>query len=73
MKSKTIRELRVIAQDKGLRRYFKLTTAELVALLLEQTTKEIPTPPPKSKGKKRRPELPVRKIPSPQGMDEFEK
>ena len=47
--------------------------AELVALLLEQTTKEMPTPPPKSKGKKRRPELPVRKIPSSQGMDEFEK
>ena len=33
----------------------------------------MPTPPPWSKGKKRRPALPVSIIPSPQEMDEFEK
>ena len=33
----------------------------------------MPTPPPRSKGKKRRPALPVSIIPSPQEMDEFEK
>ena len=33
----------------------------------------MPKPPPWSKGKKRRPALPVSIIPSPQEMDEFEK
>ena len=33
----------------------------------------MPTPPPRSKGKKRRPELPVKIIPNPKEMDEFEK
>ena len=33
----------------------------------------MPTPSPRSKGKKSRPELPVKIIPSPQEMDEFEK
>ena len=33
----------------------------------------MPTPPPWSKGKKRRPALPLSIIPSPQEMDEFEK
>ena len=69
----TIRELRGIAKDKGLHGLYKLKKADSVALLLEQTTKEVPTPPPRSKGKKRRPALPLRIIPSPQEMDEFEK
>ena len=69
----TIRELRGIAKDKGLHGLYKLKKADSVALLLEQTTKEVPTPPPRSKGKRRRPALPLRIIPSPQEMDEFEK
>ena len=38
----------------------------LVALLLEQSAEEMPTPPPRSNGKKRRPVAPVKIIPSPQ-------
>ena len=33
--TKTLRELRSIAKDKGLRGYYKLKKADLVALLLE--------------------------------------
>ena len=45
----------------------------MVSLLSEQSAGEISTPAPRSKGKERRPVLPVKIIPSPQEMDEFEK
>ena len=73
MNTKTVRELRSIALHKGLRGYYKLKKADLLALLLEQSSEEMPTPAPRSKGKKRRPVLPIKIIPSPQEMDEFEK
>ena len=73
MNTKTIRELKSIAKYKGLRGFYKLKKAELLALLLEQSSEEMPTPPPRSKGKERRRALPVKIIPSPQEMDEFEK
>ena len=73
MNRKTIRELRSIAKDKGLHGYYKLKKADLVALLLKQSAEEMPTRPPRGKGKKRRLVLPTKKIPSPQEMDEFEK
>ena len=71
MDTKTVNELRSIAKDKVLRGYYKLNKAELIALLLEQLTEEMLTPPPRSKGKKRRTAPPVN--PSPQEMDKFEK
>ena len=40
MNTKTLRELRIIAKDKGLHGYYKLTKADLVALLLEQSAEE---------------------------------
>ena len=73
MNTKTIRELKSIAKDKGLRGFYKLKKADLLALLLEQLSAEMTTPPPKSKGRERRRALPVKIIPSPQEMDEFEK
>ena len=73
MNTKTVRELRSSAKVKGLRGFYKLEKAVLLALLLEKASKEMPTPAPRSKGKKRRPVLPVKIIPSPQEMDEFEK
>ena len=73
MNAKTVRELRNIDLHKGLRGYYKLKKADLLALLLEQSSEEMPTPAPRSKGKKRRPVLPVKIILSPQEMDEFEK
>ena len=48
MNTKTVRELRSIAKDKGFRGYYQLKKADLVALLLEQPTEEMPTPPPRS-------------------------
>ena len=73
MNSKAIHELRSIAKDIGLHGYYKLKKADLVALLLEQSAEEIPTPPPRAKEKKRRPVLPTKIIPCPKEMDEFEK
>ena len=73
MNSKTVRELRSIALHKSLRGYYKLKKADLLTLLLAQSSEEMPTPASRSKGKKRRPVLPVKIIPSPQEMDEFEK
>ena len=73
MNTKTVRELRSIALHKGLRGYYKLKKADLLALLSEQSSEEMPTPVPRSKGKKGRPVLPIKIIPSPQEMDEFEK
>ena len=63
MNGKAIHKLRSIAKDKGLHGYYKLKKADLVALLLEQSAEEIPTPPPRAKGKKRRPVLPTKIIP----------
>ena len=65
--------MRTIAQNKGLRGYYRLKKDGLVALLLEQSAEEMPTPPPRVSGKERRPVLPVKIIPNPQEMDEFEK
>ena len=73
MNTKTVRELRSIAKDKGLKGYYKLKKDGLVALLLEKSAEEMPTPAPRSKGKERRPVLPVKITSSPQEMDEFEK
>ena len=66
MNTKTVRELRSIAKDKGLHGYYKLKKDELFALLLEKSAEEMPTPAPRSKGKKRRSVAPIRIIPSPQ-------
>ena len=73
MNTKTVRELRSIAKDKGLRGYYKHKKDDLVALLLEQSAEEMPTPPPRARGEERRPVLPAKIISSPQEMDEFEK
>ena len=73
MNTKTVHKLRSTAKDKGLCGYYKLKKADLVALLLEQSAEEMPTPAPRSKEKEGRPVLPVKIIPSPQEMDEFEK
>ena len=55
MNSKTVRELRSSAKDKGVRGYYKLKKNDLVALLLEESAEEMLTPPPRTKGMKRRP------------------
>ena len=73
MNTKTIGELRSIARDKDLHGYYRLKKADLRDLLLEQSAEEMPTPPPRRKGKEGRHALPVKIIPSPQKMDEFEK
>ena len=73
MNTKTIRKLRSTAKDKGLRGFYKLKKADLLALLFDKSSEEMPTPPPRSKGKDRRRALPVEIISSPQEMDEFEK
>ena len=73
MNTKTIRELRSIAKDKGLHDFYKLKKADLFALLLEQSCEEMPTPPPRAIGKERRRALSSKIIPSPQEMDEFER
>ena len=52
MNNKTILELRSIAKDTGLRGYYKLKKADLVALLLEQSAEEMPTSPPGARGRK---------------------
>ena len=72
MNTKTIRELRSIDKDKDLHGYYRLKKADLVALL-EQSSEETPTPPPRNKSKEGRRAFPVKIIPSPQEMDEFEK
>ena len=40
MNTKTLHELWIIAKDKGLHGYYKLTKADLVVLLLEQSAEE---------------------------------
>ena len=49
----------------------KLKKDELVALLLEQSAEEMPTPEPRSKGKKRRSVATVRIIASPQEIQKM--
>ena len=71
--TKTGRQLRTIAKGKGLRRYYELKKAELVALLLEQSAEEMPTSPQRASGKEKMRALPIKIISSPQEMDEFEK
>ena len=73
MSTKTVRELRSIAKDKGLHGYYKLKKDDLFGLLLEQSAEEMLTTPPRARGSERRPVLPVKIISSPQEMDEFEK
>ena len=52
MSTKTVRELRSIAKDKGLHGYYRLKKDDLVALLLEQSAEQIPPPPPRARGRK---------------------
>ena len=58
--------MRSIAKDKGRHDYYKLKKNELVALLLEKSAEDMPTPALRNKGKKKRPVAPVKIIPSPQ-------
>ena len=73
MNTKTVRELRIIAKDTGLHGTYRLKKADLVALLLEQSSEVMPTSPPRASGKEGRRVLPVKVISSPQEMHEFEK
>ena len=66
MNTKTVRQLRSIAKDKGIHGYYKLKKDNLFALLLEKLAEEIPTSAPRSKGKKRRSVAPVKILPSTQ-------
>ena len=63
MNTKTVRELRTIAKDKGLHGYYKIKKDDLLALLLEKSSEEMPTPPPRASGKEGRRTLPVKIIP----------
>ena len=65
--------MRSIARDKDLHCYYRLKKANLHDLLLQQSAEEMPTSPPRRKGKEERHAVPVKIIPSPQKMDEFEK
>ena len=58
MNPKTVRDLRSIAKDKGLRGFYKLKKDDLVALLLEQMTEEMPKPALRARGRKGGPWLP---------------
>ena len=73
MNTKTLRELRSIAKNKGLRGFYKPRKADLLVLLLEQSTEEMPAPAARSKRKERRSISPVKIIPSPQEVDELKK
>ena len=73
MNTKTVRELKSIAMDKGLHGYYKLKKTDLLASLLEQLSEEMPSPPQRSKGKERKPVLLLKTIPSSQEIDEVEK
>ena len=43
MNNRTVRELRDVAKKQGLRGYYKLRKAVLIASLSEQSTKELPS------------------------------
>ena len=66
MNTKTVRQLKSIAKDKGIYGYYKLKKDDLFALLLEKSAEEMPTSAPRSKEKKRRSVAPVKIIPSTQ-------
>ena len=65
--------MRSIAKNKSLHGCYKHKKAELVAFLLEQSSEEMPTPPPRASGKEGRRALPAKIISSPHKMDKFEK
>ena len=73
MNTKTVREFRSIAKVKGLRGYYKLKKDDMVALLLEQSAEEMPVPPARARGMKRRPVTSAKIISSPQETDELKK
>ena len=52
MNTKTVSELRSTARGNDLRGYYKLKKPDLVALLLEKSVEEMPTPPPRAREKK---------------------
>ena len=62
MNDQTIKELRAIAKERGLRGYYKLRTAELVSLL------ETPTRPPR-RSRPKRSLGKVTLLPEPKDMD----
>ena len=51
MNTKTVPELKSIAKNKGLRDFYKLKKADLLVLLLEQSSEEMPTSPSRASGK----------------------
>ena len=51
MNTKTVPELKSIAKNKGLRDFYKLKKADLLVLLLEQSSEEMPTSPSSASGK----------------------
>ena len=65
MNNQTIRELRAIAKERGLRGYYKLRKAELVSLL------DTPIRPPRRPGPKKSLGR-VTLLPKPEEMDQFE-
>ena len=67
MKTKTVRELRSFVRGKGLRGYYRLRKDDLVALLLEQSAEEMPTPPLRARRRERRPVPPRKDNPKPSG------
>ena len=54
MNTKTVRELRTIAKDKGLHGYYKIKKDDLLASLLEKSSEEMPTPPPRVRGRRKK-------------------
>ena len=65
MNNQTIKELRAIAKERGLKGYYKLRKAELVTLL------ETPQRPPRRPGQKKALDK-VTILPKPEEMDSFE-
>ena len=72
MNTKTVRELRHIAKDQNLVRYYKLWKTELIALLSEKVTQKMPTLPSRSKEYKRMVVHPVKLIPHPKEIGSLE-
>ena len=54
MNTKTVPELKSIAKNKGLHDFYKLKKADLLVLLLEQSSEEMPTSPSRASGKEER-------------------
>lgn len=52
MSNRTVPELKVITKKVTLCGFYKLKKDDLIALLLEQPAEEMPTPPPRSNGRK---------------------